>query len=136
MWGCKNKRLLNTRTRTLNSFFFFPLSLVHTLSNCSIFRTFIISFFFLENSLFLFNKIHKFKELMGHACSKVANTTALTTSVDHGSLIPQGIYTTDNDYDINIVRQLIRKGQLAPFYTGKCLFFLLFFFFVYISYII
>ncbi|CEP18435.1 hypothetical protein [Parasitella parasitica] len=55
---------------------------------------------------------------MGHACSKVANTTALTTSVDHGSLIPQGIYTTDNDYDINIVRQLIRKGQLAPFYTG------------------
>ncbi|KAI8646797.1 hypothetical protein BD408DRAFT_409744 [Parasitella parasitica] len=55
---------------------------------------------------------------MGHACSKVVNTTALATSVDHGSLIPQGIYTVDNDYDINIVRQLIRKGQLAPFYTG------------------
>ncbi|KAG2208615.1 hypothetical protein INT46_009157 [Mucor plumbeus] len=55
---------------------------------------------------------------MGHACSKVANTTALTVSVDHGSLTPQGIYTTDNDYDINIIRQLIRKGQLAPFYTG------------------
>ncbi|KAL9539686.1 hypothetical protein MBANPS3_010122 [Mucor bainieri] len=54
---------------------------------------------------------------MGQACSKVVNTTHLT-SVDHGSLIPQGIYTTDNDYDINIVRHLIRKGQLAPFYTG------------------
>lgn len=55
---------------------------------------------------------------MGQACSKVVNTTHLT-SVDHGSLIPQGIYTTDNDYDISIVRHLIRKGQLAPFYTGK-----------------
>ncbi|GAN02362.1 hypothetical protein MAM1_0021d01805 [Mucor ambiguus] len=54
---------------------------------------------------------------MGQACSKVVNTTHLT-SVDHGSLMPQGIYTTDNDYDINIVRHLIRKGQLAPFYTG------------------
>ena len=66
---------------------------------------------------------------MGHACSKVANTTALTVSVDHGSLTPQGIYTTDNDYDINIIRQLIRKGQLAPIYTGKYFFISFLFFF-------
>ncbi|GAA5799602.1 hypothetical protein HPULCUR_005018 [Helicostylum pulchrum] len=45
---------------------------------------------------------------------KVLNTGL--TVLDHGSLIPQGIYTADVDYDTNIVRALIRKGQLAPFY--------------------
>lgn len=55
---------------------------------------------------------------MGAACSKVMNTGP-SSSLDYGSLNPQGIYTTDTDYDGQIVRALIRKGQLAPFYHGK-----------------
>jgi hypothetical protein len=56
---------------------------------------------------------------MGHTCSKLkaVNTSPLTL-VDHGSLNPRGIYTMDTDYDISIVRNLIRKGQLSPFYEG------------------
>lgn len=71
---------------------------------------------------------------MGTACSKLTKsipttrttrttttTTATTsTNIDYGYLVPQGIYTAaDTDYDLNVVRSLIRKGHLAPFYKGK-----------------
>jgi hypothetical protein len=57
---------------------------------------------------------------MGTACSKLTKTIPTSaTNIDHGSLTPQGIYTTDTDYDLNIVRSLIREGQLAPFYKGE-----------------
>lgn len=51
---------------------------------------------------------------MGRACSKLK-----TTTIDNGYLNPRGIYNNDVDYDLTIVKQLIRKGQLAPFYEGK-----------------
>ncbi|CAO3626224.1 unnamed protein product [Mucor hiemalis] len=57
---------------------------------------------------------------MGTTCSKIkviSNGTSET--LDYGSLTPEGIYTTDTDYNLNIVRSLIRKGRLAPFYEGS-----------------
>ncbi|KAI8090822.1 hypothetical protein BDF21DRAFT_491166 [Thamnidium elegans] len=56
---------------------------------------------------------------MGTTCSKMKVLNTGLSVLDHGSLIPQGIYTADVDYDTNIVRALIRKGQLAPFYDGS-----------------
>lgn len=56
---------------------------------------------------------------MGTTCSKMNVLNTGLSVLDHGSLIPQGIYSADVDYDTNIVRALIRKGQLAPFYDGK-----------------
>jgi hypothetical protein len=57
---------------------------------------------------------------MGHTCSKLKSVnTSPSTLVDHGTLNPRGIYTMNTDYDISIVRNLIRKGQLAPFYEGS-----------------
>lgn len=57
---------------------------------------------------------------MGHTCSKLKLVNASPSMlVDHGSLNPRGIYTMDTDYDISVVRNLIRKGRLAPFYQGK-----------------
>ncbi|CAO3660081.1 unnamed protein product [Rhizopus stolonifer] len=41
-----------------------------------------------------------------------------TRSVDHGCLKPQGIYRVQNDFDMGLVRNLIFKGKLAPFYKG------------------
>ncbi|KAI8975597.1 hypothetical protein BDF20DRAFT_618109 [Mycotypha africana] len=59
---------------------------------------------------------------MGHTCSKlkvvVHPSSQSTAMLDYGSLTPHGIYTSNNNYDIHIVRSLIRKGQLAPFYEG------------------
>lgn len=53
---------------------------------------------------------------MGHACSKLK--VATTTTIDFGYTSPRGIYSSDVEYDLNIVKQLIRKGRLAPFYEG------------------
>ena len=108
IWVCKRLRFWTQEQETLIAP---PSFFLSTFSQ-------LISWSFYLFTLFFLYKINKLKDFMGHACSKVVNTTHLT-SVDHGSLVPQGIYTTDNDYDINIVRHLIRKGQLAPFYTGK-----------------
>lgn len=55
---------------------------------------------------------------MGTACSKVMHTGP-SSSLDYGTLNPHGIYSSDTDYDAQIVRALIRKGRLAPFYQGK-----------------
>lgn len=38
--------------------------------------------------------------------------------INYGSLIPQGIYTTEPEYDIEVVRQFIMLKKLAPFYKG------------------
>ena len=38
-------------------------------------------------------------------------------SVDYGSLHPQGIYTGPQDWNHNVVAQLIIERKLAPFYT-------------------
>ncbi|KAI9473623.1 MAG: hypothetical protein EXX96DRAFT_578685 [Benjaminiella poitrasii] len=55
---------------------------------------------------------------MGNACSKFKGLRSNSSTIDHGFLNPQGIYTTNADYDMDIVGNLIRKGQLAPFYKG------------------
>lgn len=60
---------------------------------------------------------------MGTACSKIKVINNGLSVIDYGSFNPQGIYTTNVDYDVNIVRDLIRKGHLAPFYNGKVIFF-------------
>ncbi|KAI8377622.1 uncharacterized protein BYT42DRAFT_350772 [Radiomyces spectabilis] len=40
-------------------------------------------------------------------------------TVDYGSLLPQGLYSSACvDYDYKVVRRFIREGRLAPFYKG------------------
>lgn len=55
---------------------------------------------------------------MGTTCSKVMHIGP-SSNLDYGTLNPHGIYSSDTDYDAQIVRALIRKGQLAPFYQGN-----------------
>jgi hypothetical protein len=38
--------------------------------------------------------------------------------VDGGYLIPQGVYSTVQDYDHTVVKAAIQNRKLAPFYTG------------------
>ncbi|KAI8085756.1 uncharacterized protein B0P05DRAFT_533598 [Gilbertella persicaria] len=55
---------------------------------------------------------------MGHTCSKIKVVHSPSAGlVDYGYLSPQGI-DHNVDYDMGIVRSLIRKGYLAPFYEG------------------
>lgn len=39
-------------------------------------------------------------------------------SVDGGFLIPQGVYTSAQDYDHSVVKTSIQTRKLAPFYPG------------------
>jgi hypothetical protein len=39
-------------------------------------------------------------------------------SVDCGFLVPQGVYSSAQDYDHSIVKNFIQSRKLAPFYTG------------------
>ncbi|KAL1921882.1 uncharacterized protein VTP21DRAFT_10524 [Calcarisporiella thermophila] len=39
-------------------------------------------------------------------------------TIDGGSLTPQGVYSTPQDYDVRVVRRLITERKLAPFYKG------------------
>jgi hypothetical protein len=71
-----------------------------------------IHFFF-----YFFLQKMKFKEIMEQARSRMKHTPL--TLVDHGHVLPLGIFTTETDYDLNVVKHLIRKGHLAPFYEGN-----------------
>ncbi|KAF9121295.1 SNF1-interacting protein [Mortierella sp. 14UC] len=50
----------------------------------------------------------------------MGNTTTKEKSdhVDGGTLLPNGIYSTPQDYDFRIVQRLIHQRRLAPFYKG------------------
>jgi hypothetical protein len=50
----------------------------------------------------------------------MGNTTTKekTDHVDGGTLLPNGIYSTPQDYDFRIVQRLIHQRRLAPFYKG------------------
>ncbi|KAG0377584.1 SNF1-interacting protein [Mortierella sp. AD032] len=50
----------------------------------------------------------------------MGNTTTKEKSdhVDGGALLPNGIYSTPQDYDFRIVQRLIHQRRLAPFYKG------------------
>lgn len=40
--------------------------------------------------------------------------------IDFGSIIPLGLYEKNNDdYDLQVVRELILSKKLSPFYKGK-----------------
>jgi hypothetical protein len=39
-------------------------------------------------------------------------------SVDGGYLIPQGVYSSVQDYDHTVVKALIQNRKLSPFYPG------------------
>lgn len=38
--------------------------------------------------------------------------------VDGGYLVPQGVYSSVQDYDHGVVKSIIQGRKLAPFYTG------------------
>lgn len=60
----------------------------------------------------------KFREIVEQARTRIKHPPG--TLVDHGHVMPQGIFATaEIDYDMSIVKHLIRKGQLAPFYEGR-----------------
>ncbi|KAG0276537.1 SNF1-interacting protein [Linnemannia gamsii] len=46
------------------------------------------------------------------------STKEKSDHVDGGTLLPNGIYTTPQDYDYRIVQRLIHQRRLAPFYKG------------------
>lgn len=54
---------------------------------------------------------------MGQASGKEKGDAG-NSSVDGGYLIPQGVYSTAQDYDHSIVKAMIQSRKLAPFYTG------------------
>lgn len=54
---------------------------------------------------------------MGQANGKEKSDSS-SQSVDGGYLIPQGVYTSVQDYDHSVVRALIQNRKLAPFYPG------------------
>ena len=41
-----------------------------------------------------------------------------TQAVDGGYLVPQGVYSTTQDYDHAVVKHCIQSRKLAPFYPG------------------
>lgn len=54
---------------------------------------------------------------MGQANGKERGDSA-SQSVDGGYLVPQGVYSSVQDYDHSIVKALIQNRKLAPFYPG------------------
>jgi hypothetical protein len=39
--------------------------------------------------------------------------------IDFGSIIPLGLYNKNDEYDLNLVRELIVSKKISPFYKGK-----------------
>ncbi|KAI9315371.1 hypothetical protein BX666DRAFT_1860982 [Dichotomocladium elegans] len=58
---------------------------------------------------------------MGASSSKDgARQLVIEEQVDFGTVLPNGIYTsTQQDFDLRVVRRFICERRLAPFYKGK-----------------
>lgn len=58
-----------------------------------------------------------------HSVLKMLKKSILPAkSIDFGYINPRGIYSNEISYDLNIVKHMIRKGRLAPFYDGKLIY--------------
>lgn len=61
---------------------------------------------------------------MGVSHSKVNNEPKLQI-IDFGSIMPLGLYNKSDEYDLNLVKDLILSKKLSPFYKGKEISFLI-----------
>ncbi|RKO90970.1 hypothetical protein BDK51DRAFT_31242 [Blyttiomyces helicus] len=56
---------------------------------------------------------------MGNSFAKAKEEDPAIVFVDHGALIPSGVYASSTvDYEVRVVQRLILERRLAPFYKG------------------
>lgn len=117
--ACPPMLYLGRNFRRIWLFYLFPFP-----DECSglLFPTFRkLAFSSLKRRLFPSMGAHASKDAQGSSRSQTEKSQRTgVDSIDYGSVLPNGLYpTSQQEYDLHTVRNLILARKLAPFYKGN-----------------